>query len=154
MPQNPVFELEFEEVVEGFYISKVGAYSTPICILNEGSAQGSPRTIIRKDQNWSVRFLWRTGGSTSELLTNDWNLSIYLVRVNGTVPLHISRHKVVKHVPRNPYDYNESIVVPAGQIKDGLYKLYTNVDVVIPGDARAKISGFGEGPMMEFYTPS
>ncbi len=114
----------------------------------------SPRVIVRNDQPWSVNFRWRTSGSTTELLVADWSLEVHLEHLNGAgAPHHFSTNIVVPHIPNNPNDYNEIINVGAGLVQDGLYKLYADVNVDVPGAARARITGFGEGPMMEFYTP-
>lgn len=154
MAQNPIFELEFEETVSGFAISRVLPDPNPQCVVNEGAPADSPRVIIRDNQPWDVNFRWRTSGDVAELLVADWTLEVHLMHLNGGgTPHDFSKKKVVKHVPTNPHDFKEKIEVAAGKVKDGLYKLYANVDITVPGAAKARITGFGEGPMMEFYTP-
>lgn len=158
MPQNPIFEIEFEETVAGFAISQVAPDPNPQGELNEGAPADTPRTIIRNNQDWSVNFRWRTSGGTTTLLVADWTLGVHLLplkRNGGGVaeaPI-LAGSSVVPHDPTDPFDYDQTINVPAASIPDGLYKLYVSVETEVPGLAAARINGFGEGPMMSFYTP-
>jgi hypothetical protein len=154
MAQNPIFEIEFEETVAGFAISRVVPDPTPQCELNEGAPADTPRAIVRNNQPWSVDFRWRTSGGTTTLLVGDWKLSVYLQRLNAAGAPILAGSKIVSHDPTDPKDFAERINIPAGSITDGLYKLYTSVEIEVPGNARARINGFGEGPMMSFYTPN
>jgi hypothetical protein len=154
MPQNPVFEIEFEETVAGFSINPVAPDATPRGELNEGAPADQPRSIIRNDQNWSVNLRWRTSGGTTTLLVTDWKLGVHLLSLNGGGAAILAGSSVVAHNPTDPFDYDETITIPAGSVPDGLYKLYVSVETEVPGAAKARINGFGEGPMISIYTPN
>jgi hypothetical protein len=151
---GPVFELVFEETIAGFAISAVPSDPTPLCELNEGAPADQPRVIIRNDQKWNVNFRWRTSGSTTNALAVDWHLSLHLLRLNTPGAPILAGSRTVPHDPEDPHSFDETISVEKNKIPDGLYKLHANVDVDIPGAPFARVTGCGEGPMMEFYTPS
>jgi len=151
------YRLNVEETLAEFDIAGVPPRPNPQCVLNEINPQGLPDRIIKNNQPWNVGFHWRVSGHTSDAIGPcDWKLNVYLLKLNAPGGANVVATKSVPYkVTEGQDDYDETIEIHAGEVPDGMYKLYTSVDVENPGPAQPiiPVTLFGEGPVMKFYTP-
>ena len=111
---------------------------------------GAPTTIIRTDQAWKVRFHWRTYGKLNCVLCGKWNLRIYLEEMGkGEFDLPGATASVA--FVSAPTDYEKDIVIPAGVVPEGIYKLVVSITHTVPSGEPGPIAGFAEGPLLQFY---
>lgn len=150
MAQTPTFELEFVTNQPGINIG--AAAGDPIPKGKVQNPGGPPHVILRDTQAWEVIFRWRTSGSNVNVVSGAWTCTVNLLGLNGAADRQFSVPGVGFGV-NDPTDYNVPVPIPAG-IPVGLYKLYADVNLEVVGAANAKITGFGEGPMVEIYTPN
>jgi len=151
MAQNPIFELEFVTNQPGIDLG--AAAGDPTAKGEVQNPAGAPHVIIRDDQNWRVVFRWSTSGPNVNVVAGDWICTANLLGLNGAA--NVQRVALpVQHGVADPTDYNVVVDFPAGTVPAGLYKLYGDVNIEVNGGANAKITGFGEGLMVEFYTPN
>ena len=148
-------QLVCEETLPGFMIGAVGSDAWPCFILNESSPEGEPDTIIKNDQEWTVDFRWNCSGATSNAMGPfDWRLSVFLLCLSGGGGVTWSRSENVPYATGTPGadDYTHRMIIPAGAVPDGMYRLFTSVDVEDTA-AIVPVTMDGEGPIMKFYTP-
>jgi hypothetical protein len=137
----------------GFVVSQVPGEQWPACVLNENPPEGLFDTAIKHTQSWSVTFKWRTYGVTSDAMGPAiWHMKVYLDKLSGPGGAQLVRElKVPYKITSGPDNYSYPVEIPAGAVADGVYKLYTAVDLESP--AIVPVTLFGEGPLMKFYTP-
>lgn len=147
------FPMDFETTLApGFAINPVAPDATPRCVINETGPVGLPDRAIQNTQTWNVTFRWNVSGGASDLLgpTNTWNLRVFLLNLSGGA--NQSRNQSEPYLAGAGADnYTPVVNFAAGAIPNGMYKLFTSVDLVTGGVE--PITLFGEGPVMKFYTP-
>jgi hypothetical protein len=117
----------------------------------EVTAPRTPAATIRTNQDWKVEFDWQSSGLDNHIIAGNWHLSVFLEQMGpGEAPALPTA--VVPLTPQlNRSDYQRDIVVPAGRVRAGLYKLVASITHTGPPGQPSRVGGFAEGPLLQFY---
>jgi hypothetical protein len=109
----------------------------------------NPATVIRTDQDWGVKFHWKTTGGLNHLLAGKFCLQVLLEKYGPqegpTIPVKECQFE------SRPFEYNETIQVPAGLVRAGVYKLVAVLTMKGPLGVPGPVAGMAEGPLLNFY---
>ncbi len=115
-----------------------------------------PATIIRTDQAWSVEVEWDVTGIQTGWIAGQWHLHIYLEKLGPGDDLVITDPNEVD-IPLIPQPYPETVHyhyhpdVKPGAVPEGEYKLVVSLTYTDATGHLGEMSGFWEGPMLQFY---
>lgn len=109
----------------------------------------NPTSIIRTDQDWGVKFNWKTDGGLNHLLAGRFQLQVLLEKMGPGEGPAIPAKQI--QFQSHPHEYNETISVPAGLVQSGAYKLVATLTMRGPGGVPGPIAGIAEGPVIQFY---
>jgi hypothetical protein len=151
----------FEEDVCALDIGGLGQAECPEFEISQGTYPGTdgepspnPTTIIRSNQEFTVRMRWQANGAAVRLITGSWEYAVHFHRVDaaggpvtktGTLPMNTGN---------NTFAVDVGFTFAAGELPDGVYKIYVTAGFSIPGPAWAAIAGFGEGCVVRVFTPA
>lgn len=101
--------------------------------LHEGISQGGlpnvpPVNIIQTDQNLYAHFTWRQTGFLSKMLSGRWQLRIFF-ELMGAGEAANPAPRYVNFVQQEGYNYHAFINVPAGSLREGIYKVFATVQL-------------------------
>lgn len=145
--------LTFEETLPYFGIKGGAAVA-----LSEGADQNdffpkaSPVNIIQTDQMWYVKFRWETYGLLNHLMCGTFRLNLYLEEMGkgefGLDPAYSTANVSFKS---KPHAYEHTMVIPAGQVPAGVYKLVASLTFTGPEGVPGPIAAFAEIGAMQIY---
>jgi hypothetical protein len=123
-----------------------------------------PTNIIRTDQRWGVTLRWVTIGSLVRMVCGRWCLHIYLESIGPGPELRLPAPP--RHIPLNPcgahgspprVHYDIDLDVPAGTVTAAHcstpYKCVTTVTYEDSCGTPGPVTGFVEGPILQFFNP-
>ena len=137
-----------------------GAFAGTITATVQDQNGVTPSTIIRANQNWSVRVNWQTTGIATGMISGTWHLHAYLESIGPGVDLNLFDPNDL-NIPLtpgpSPVNYSAQIDVPANTVvaphSGIIYKLVLTLTYVEPGGAPGPMAAFVEGPVLQFYNP-
>jgi len=115
---------------------------------------GTPQTIIETDDDWYVDVNWELCGPLAPFMCGQFKVQVYLEDIAATnFEGQVGDTQIVDldEAPANQKrSYHRDIVVKAGKVPTGIYKLttvltYSNLGVNL------ELAGFDEGPMIQLY---
>src|SRR5262245_50873823 len=104
----------FEEDICGFVITSCQGPCPTMTVYEGAIPQPCPvppcpdpipnaTSLIRNSQKWHVSFTWKQDGPTAELMVGDWEVAVYLHRIDELKV--IKKILKVKHVPKCGHCY-------------------------------------------------
>ncbi len=118
----------------------------------------TPSNIIGTDQNWSIHVEWELTDAKSDMLTEDWLVQVYLESIGpGTEfalpPVPGDRVPLADGTPiaANDYRYSHDIIVAAGVVDPGVYKMVVTVVKEREAGVPSDLVNFLEKGMVQLY---
>jgi hypothetical protein len=123
-------------------------------------AGAQPTTIIRTDQEWGVKLHWDLKGPLAKFICGEWCIHLFLESIGKGPELNLDPYPY-QSIPLDPCgdgEYNFDFRVQPGKVTSEHcstpYKLVAAITYVTPCGKPGPISGFLEGPILQFYEPS
>lgn len=114
-----------------------------------------PTNIIQTDDVWKVKFEWTQSGKLAKFMSeeNIWNLEVILEEMgHGESSLKNKGKKSVYFVCEDPHTYHETITIPGGSVKEGIYRIVVCLTFAGKGGRpNAEIAAFAEFGLVKFY---
>lgn len=115
---------------------------------------GTPQTIIETDDDWNVDVHWQLQGPLAPFLAGTFTLRIFAEslaassfegQIGATQTFNLNAAP-----PSTTRNYAANVVIPAGSVPTGVYKIttvltYANLGVPL------EMAGFVEGPLVQLY---
>jgi predicted flap endonuclease-1-like 5' DNA nuclease len=118
----------------------------------------TPSNIIGSDLNWSIHIEWELTDATPELLTGDWLVQAYLESMGPGTEYALppgSGDKVPlangTPIAANDYRYSHDIIVAAGVVDPGVYKMVVTVVKEREAGVPSDLVNFLEKGMVQLY---
>lgn len=118
----------------------------------------APKTIIRTDEDWVVRFCWELDGALKSMICGTWCLHVHLESIGKGPELDLPDDGPEVEVPLDPCGdgkYQKEFLIRAGTVKaehcGTPYKMVATVTYRNACDLPGPMAGFVEGPILQFY---
>lgn len=113
-----------------------------------------PATIIQTDDEWTIEVHWSLDGPAAPFLCGQWQVAAFVESIGPGEEKQVGETQTVPMdaappLP-TPRTYTTTIVVPAGELAVGAYKLVTLINANQNG-VPLEMAAFIEGPILQFY---
>lgn len=123
--------------------------------LHEGISQGGlpsvpPVNIIQTDQNLYAHFVWRQSGFLSKMLSGRWQIRIFF-ELMGAGEVANPAPRYVNFVQQEGHNYSAVINVPAGSLREGIYKVFATIQLEGLKGTPTPIAAYEEIGVLQVY---
>lgn len=111
-------------------------------------------TIIRTDQSWGVKISWDAIGPMCYMMCGKFHIRLFLEQWGGgEFAFGPGQGEMTVNCLLCPGQYNANIVIPAGVVPPGIFKLVISITTTNPNGIPGPVACFAEGPMLNFFKP-
>lgn len=116
----------------------------------------TPSTIIRRNQTCRLRTNWHINGLLALGLGGSWTVKAFLESMGPGAEVQVGSETIPLSAgtpSADRKDFKSEIVVAAGSMPAGVYKLVVAITYTEPGGTPGPLAAYQEGPILQFFEP-